>query len=69
MDNVMNQHFNLRNSIYSSSVFFWLTFAKYQPEKYNFNLNKGFFMEIMTQIRQISKKTKSKSPDFYGNFQ
>jgi hypothetical protein len=67
MDNVMNQHFNKR--FYFKQCFFWLTFAKYQPEKYNFNLHKGFFMERMTQIRQISKKKKSKSPNFYGKFQ
>jgi len=54
------------------SVFFfflWRDFAKFPPEKYDFDLYKGFFMEKMTQIRQISKKKKSKSPDFNDEYQ
>jgi hypothetical protein len=31
-------------------------FAKFQSEKYDFNLYKGFSMEKMAQIHQISKK-------------
>jgi uncharacterized protein YwgA len=31
-------------------------FAKFQAEKYDFDLYKGFFVEKMAQIRQISKK-------------
>jgi hypothetical protein len=39
------------------SVFFiWRDFAKFRPEKYDFALYKGFFIEKMTQIRQISKE-------------
>jgi hypothetical protein len=37
-------------------VFLGQNFAKFQPEKYDFDLCKGFFMKKMTQIRQISKK-------------
>jgi hypothetical protein len=38
------------------TVFLAQNFAKFQPEKYDFDLCKGFFMEKMTQSRQISKK-------------
>ncbi len=39
--------------------FFWKKFAKFQPEKYDFDISKGFFMERMAQIRQIvGKKSK-----------
>jgi hypothetical protein len=44
-------------------------FAKIRPEKYDINLYKGFFMEKLAQIGQISKKNKSNSPDFYDKFQ
>jgi hypothetical protein len=45
-------------------------FAKFRPEKYDLDLDKGFFIEKMIQIRQILKeKKKSKSPDFYNKFQ
>jgi hypothetical protein len=37
-------------------VFLGQNFAKFQPEKYDFDLCKGFFMKKMTQSRQISKK-------------
>jgi hypothetical protein len=33
-------------------------FGKFSPEKYDFDLYKGFSMRKMTQIRQISKKIK-----------
>jgi hypothetical protein len=40
--------------------FYWRIFAKFRPEF------RGFFMEKKKpKIRQISKKNKSKSPDFY----
>jgi hypothetical protein len=42
----------------STSVFFWG--EKFRPKKYDFNLLKGFSMEKMAQIRQISKKKKKK---------
>jgi hypothetical protein len=38
---------------------------KIRPEKCDFNLYKGFLREKLAQIRQISKKNKSNSPDFY----
>jgi hypothetical protein len=31
-------------------------FAKFQPEKYDFSLYKGFFIEKLAWIRQILKK-------------
>jgi hypothetical protein len=38
---------------------FGRNFAKFQPEKYDFNLYKGFFMEKKkAQFRQISRKKK-----------
>jgi hypothetical protein len=43
--------------------FYWWIFAKFQPEKYDLNLCKGFFlMKKTAQICQISKK-KSKFPE------
>jgi hypothetical protein len=42
---------------------------KFQPETYDFDLYKGFSMEKMAQIRQISKKKVSKSPGFCDKFQ
>jgi hypothetical protein len=45
--------------------FQWQTFAKFRPEKYDFELYQGFFMENMPQIRQSLKIFFLKSPDFY----
>jgi hypothetical protein len=52
-------------------VFFFLgeIFAKFRPEKYNFNLRNGFSMEKMAKNIHISKKTVSRLPDFYDKFQ
>jgi hypothetical protein len=36
--------------------FYWRIFAKSIPDKYDFDLQEGFSMKKMTQIRQISKK-------------
>jgi len=36
--------------------FFWQKFAKFQPEKYDFDMSNGLFMEKMAQIRQIVEK-------------
>jgi hypothetical protein len=42
------------------SVFFnWRIVAKLRPEKCNFNQYKGFFMEKMDRISQISKEKKN----------
>ncbi len=42
-----------------TSVFFWgQDFGKLSPEKYDFDLYKGFSMRKMTQVRQISIKIK-----------
>jgi uncharacterized protein YwgA len=43
--------------------------AKFQPEKYDFDLYKGFSMEKTAQIHQISKKTVSKLPGFCDKLQ
>jgi len=42
---------------------FWQNFAKFRPEKYNFNLYKGFSTKKMAQICQTPKKKVSKPPD------
>jgi hypothetical protein len=47
--------------------FFGRNLARFLHEKYDFNLNKGFSMEKMAQIRQILQKV-SKSLDFYAKF-
>ncbi len=44
---------------------FGQNFAKFWSEKYDLDLYTGFYMEKMTQIRQISKNFNSRSPDFY----
>jgi hypothetical protein len=43
--------------------------AEFQPGKNDFDLYKGFSMEKMAQICQISKKKNSRLPDFYAKFQ
>jgi hypothetical protein len=43
--------------------------AKFRPEKYDFDLCKGFSMEKMTEIHQISKIKVSRLADFYDKFQ
>jgi hypothetical protein len=52
-------------SCYCYTVFFfsWRNFAKFQPEKYDFELYKGFLMKKWHKFRQISKKKISKLPD------
>jgi hypothetical protein len=35
---------------------FWRNLAKFRPEKYDFDLCKGFSIAKMAQIRQISKQ-------------
>jgi hypothetical protein len=49
--------------------FFGRNLAKFQPEKYDFDLYKGFSMEKMTEIHQISKTKVSRLADFYDRFQ
>jgi hypothetical protein len=64
-------HQALSNSTKSMAIgvflfcMFGQNFAKFQPEKYDLDLYKGFSMGKMTQIRQISKFFNSRSPDFY----
>jgi hypothetical protein len=43
--------------------FSWRNFAKFRPEKYDFDLYKGFLMKKWHKFRQISKKKISKLPD------
>ncbi len=49
--------------------FFWKIFVEFWPEKYDFNLHKGFLMKKIAQIRQILKKKNSKFSEFYNKFQ
>jgi hypothetical protein len=49
--------------------FSWQIFAEFRPEKYDFDLFTGFFMEKIIQIRQIlTTSFFFKSPDFYHKF-
>jgi hypothetical protein len=49
--------------------FFWgRNIAKFRPEKYGFDLYKGFSMNKWAQIRQISNKKSSRSSDFNDKF-
>jgi hypothetical protein len=71
---VQSIQLNVVMSFMSKSVCVFLlrqNFAKFQPEKYEFNLHKGFSMETkMIQIWQILENKKvSKLPDFYDKFQ
>jgi hypothetical protein len=43
-----------------NSFFLGPNLAKFRLENYDFDLDKGYFMEKMTQIRQISKKKDSR---------
>ncbi len=52
---------------YRQCFFFGRNLARFRPDKYDFNLYKGFSMEKMAQIRQILQKV-SKSLDFYSKF-
>jgi hypothetical protein len=38
------------------------------PEKYDFEVFKGFSLKKMAKILQILKKINSRSPDFYDKF-
>jgi len=60
---------NTKIQLFSSKSCIWTLFIKFQPEKYDFNLYKGFFIEKMANIHQISKNIFLKSPDFYDKFQ
>jgi hypothetical protein len=53
---------SLSLSLFSTQLlfsFFWRNFAKFRPEKYDFDLYKGFFMKTIVQIHQISKGKKN----------
>jgi hypothetical protein len=54
-----------KNSGWYQRFFYWRIFTKFQPQKYDLDLYKGFFLEKMNKIRQIWKTTESKLPDFY----
>ncbi len=57
--------------IYLNKKFMGQNFAKIGPEKSDFNLYQGFFMEKikMAQISQILRISFSKWPEFYDKFQ
>jgi hypothetical protein len=48
---------------------FWQNFRKFQPEKYDINLCKGFYIEKYDLNSPDFKGTKIKSPDFNDKFQ
>jgi hypothetical protein len=52
-----------------SSVLLWGEISpNLDPEKYDLDLDKGFFIEKNDSNPQILKEKKSKSPDFYNKF-
>jgi hypothetical protein len=55
-----DSHRDKNHFFYGWSFFIWQNYAKFEPEKYDLNLLKGFFMKKIAQIGQISKKNKSK---------
>jgi hypothetical protein len=55
--------------VYGNFFPFWRKFAKFRPEKYDFELYKRFSMGKMAKFSQISRnKIKSRSPIFYDKF-
>jgi hypothetical protein len=50
-------------------LFLGQNFIKFRPEKYDYDLYKGFSMKKMGQFRQILKKEFSRFSDFYDKFQ
>ncbi len=46
--NILAMSQNLTKEI--QCLCYWKIFVKFQPQKYDFNLNKGFLMEKMAQI-------------------
>ncbi len=54
-----------KNPGWYQRFFYWQIFIKFQPQKHDLDLYKGFLMEKMNKIRQIWKTIKSKLPDFY----
>jgi hypothetical protein len=46
----------------------FLLVANFRTIKYDFDVYKGFFMENLTQIRQILKNYFFKFPEFYNKF-
>jgi hypothetical protein len=47
----------------------FILLANFRTIKYDIDLYKGFFMENLTQIRQILKNYFFKFPEFYNKFQ
>jgi len=47
--------YNFNIMVRCKVFFFWQNFIKFWPEKYDFDLCKGFLMKEMTQIFQILK--------------
>jgi len=54
-------------SIWFKCFFTWRIFTKFRPEKYDFDLYKGFFIRKMVQICQILNFKNSKLSNFYNN--
>jgi hypothetical protein len=52
----------------SHQFFYWRIFAKFPPEKYDFDLHNGFFMERKNPISPDFEEKNSKSPNFYDKF-
>lgn len=52
----------------SQRFFYWRIFAKFPPERYDFDLYKGFFMKTKRPKSPDFEEKNSKSPDFYDKF-
>ncbi len=67
---ITSSHSNVDIQPWSQVVlFFGHIFIKFQPEKYDYDLYKGFSMKKKWKIRQILKKEFSKFSDLYDKFQ
>ncbi len=70
INQLVDHHNNVDIQPWSQVVlFFGQIFIKFQTEKYDYNLYKGFSMKRMAQFRQILKKKCSGFSDFYDKFQ
>jgi hypothetical protein len=52
----------------SQRLFYWRIFAKFSPEKYDFDLQKRFFLERKSPNSPDFEEKVSKSPDIYDKF-
>jgi hypothetical protein len=66
MHKIMDMEVN--KAIASQWLFYWWIFVKFQPEKHDFNLCKGFFMEKIGVSSPNFEWIFSKLPNSYDKF-